>query len=110
MASICASFALKGIFHPFMSGGVTVPSGGYAQAFALEFIISFILMFVVTAVATDTRAVSIIFLFKNSSLLKYELKSEIEDIMIVKGLLKEIEKGEKKTIITLVGCSLVELK
>ena len=61
MASICASFALKGISHPFMSGGVTVPSGGYAQAFALEFIISFILMFVVTAVATDTRAVSIIF-------------------------------------------------
>ncbi|KAI9076022.1 hypothetical protein K1719_042038 [Acacia pycnantha] len=57
MASICAAFALKGMFHPFMSGGVTVPSGGYAQAFALEFIISFILMFVVTAVATDTRAV-----------------------------------------------------
>ncbi|KAJ4951932.1 hypothetical protein NE237_028764 [Protea cynaroides] len=57
MASICAAFALKGIFHPFMSGGVTVPSGGYGQAFALEFIISFNLMFVVTAVATDTRAV-----------------------------------------------------
>jgi aquaporin NIP len=61
MASICAAFALKKIFHPFMSGGVTVPSEGYGhvQAFALEFIISFILMFVVTAVATDTRAVSI---------------------------------------------------
>ncbi|XP_061343274.1 aquaporin NIP6-1 [Gastrolobium bilobum] len=57
LASICAAFALKGIFHPFMSGGVTVPSGGYGQAFALEFIISFNLMFVVTAVATDTRAV-----------------------------------------------------
>ncbi|KAK2425490.1 Aquaporin NIP6-1 [Trifolium repens] len=59
MASICAAFALKKIFHPFMSGGVTVPSEGYGhvQAFALEFIISFILMFVVTAVATDTRAV-----------------------------------------------------
>ncbi|KAI4355814.1 hypothetical protein L6164_004553 [Bauhinia variegata] len=57
LASICAAFALKGIFHPFMGGGVTVPSGGYAQAFALEFIISFNLMFVVTAVATDTRAV-----------------------------------------------------
>nr|CAD1844482.1 unnamed protein product [Ananas comosus var. bracteatus] len=24
-ASICASFALKGIYHPFLSGGVTVP-------------------------------------------------------------------------------------
>ena len=58
MATICSAFALKGIFHPFMNGGVTVPSGGYGQAFALEFIISFNLMFVVTAVATDTRAVS----------------------------------------------------
>ncbi|KAG5235774.1 aquaporin NIP5 [Salix suchowensis] len=46
-ASICASFALKGVFHPFMSGGVTVPS----------FFITFNLLFVVTAVATDTRAV-----------------------------------------------------
>ncbi|XP_021647961.2 aquaporin NIP6-1 [Hevea brasiliensis] len=57
MASVSAAFALKGIFHPIMGGGVTVPSGGYGQAFALEFIISFNLMFVVTAVATDTRAV-----------------------------------------------------
>ncbi|KAJ8755445.1 hypothetical protein K2173_019243 [Erythroxylum novogranatense] len=57
LASLCAAFALKGIFHPTMGGGVTVPSGGYVQAFALEFIISFNLMFVVTAVATDTRAV-----------------------------------------------------
>jgi len=57
LASICASFTLKWVFHPFMSGGVTVPSVGYGLAFALEFIISFNLMFVVTAVATDTRAV-----------------------------------------------------
>lgn len=55
--SICASFALKGVFHPFLSGGVTVPSVNHGQAFALEFIITFILLFVVTAVATDTRAV-----------------------------------------------------
>ncbi|CAK9157444.1 unnamed protein product [Ilex paraguariensis] len=41
MASLCAAFALKGIFHPVMGGGVTVPSGGYGQAFALEFIITF---------------------------------------------------------------------
>lgn len=60
-ASICASFALKAVFHPFMSGGVTVPSVSVGQAFALEFIISFILLFVVTAVATDTRAVSLSF-------------------------------------------------
>uniref|UniRef100_A0A2N9I8Z3 Aquaporin n=1 Tax=Fagus sylvatica TaxID=28930 RepID=A0A2N9I8Z3_FAGSY len=56
-ASICASFALKGVFHPYMSGGVTVPSVSHGQAFALEFIITFNLLFVVTAVATDTRAV-----------------------------------------------------
>lgn len=57
LGSICAAFALKLIFHPFGSGGVTIPSGSYGQAFALEFIITFNLMFVVTAVATDTRAV-----------------------------------------------------
>jgi len=61
LASVSAAFALKAVFHPFMSGGVTVPSVGYGQAFATEFIVSFILMFVVTAVATDTRAVSILF-------------------------------------------------
>lgn len=55
--SICASFALKGAFHPFLHGGVTVPNVSTGQAFALEFIITFQLMFVVTAVATDTRAV-----------------------------------------------------
>ncbi|GAA0176268.1 hypothetical protein Leryth_026071 [Lithospermum erythrorhizon] len=57
MASFCASYLLKLIFHPEMDGGVTVPKVGYGEAFALEFIISFILMFVVTAVSTDTRAV-----------------------------------------------------
>ncbi|KAF8033433.1 hypothetical protein BT93_D2135 [Corymbia citriodora subsp. variegata] len=56
-ASICASFALKGVFHPYMSGGVTLPSVSDGQAFALEFLITFNLLFVVTAVATDTRAV-----------------------------------------------------
>lgn len=60
-ASICASFALKGVFHPFMAGGVTTPSISIAQAFMLEFIITFNLMFVVTAVATDTRAVRLNF-------------------------------------------------
>lgn len=60
MASIIVAFGLKMIFNPMMGGGVTVPSGdNYGQAFALEFIISFNLMFVVTAVATDTRAVSL---------------------------------------------------
>jgi len=59
LGSICASFALKGVFHPFLSGGVTVPDVtiSTAQAFFTEFIITFNLLFVVTAVATDTRAV-----------------------------------------------------
>jgi aquaporin NIP len=56
-ASICASFALKGVFHPYLSGGVTVPSVTTVQAFFIEFIITFNLLFVVTAVATDTKAV-----------------------------------------------------
>lgn len=56
-ASICACYALKVVYHPFKSGGVTLPSDiSVAQAFATEFMITFILLFVVTAVATDTRA------------------------------------------------------
>ncbi|XP_022854702.1 aquaporin NIP6-1-like, partial [Olea europaea var. sylvestris] len=62
MASLTASFLVKGIFNSMMGGGVTAPSGGYAQAFALEFIITFNLMFVLTAVATDTRAVPTFFI------------------------------------------------
>jgi aquaporin NIP len=59
-ASICAAFTLKGVFHPFMSGGVTVPAVSIGQAFALEFIITFTLLFVITAVATDKCAVCIL--------------------------------------------------
>ncbi|WVZ03537.1 hypothetical protein V8G54_024343 [Vigna mungo] len=29
LASVCTAFALKGVYHPSMNGGVTVPSGGY---------------------------------------------------------------------------------
>ncbi|XP_049935541.1 probable aquaporin NIP5-1 isoform X2 [Nymphaea colorata] len=55
-ASISAGFLLKGVYHPFLHGGVTVPSVAYWQAFLLELLISFNLMFVITAVATDNRA------------------------------------------------------
>ncbi|XP_052729831.1 aquaporin NIP6-1-like [Vigna angularis] len=61
LASICAAFALKWVYHPFMSRGVTAPLRSYAPSFALEFIIAFNLMFVVTAVATETRVMSIFF-------------------------------------------------
>ncbi|CAM0958559.1 unnamed protein product [Alopecurus aequalis] len=59
LGSICAGFTLKAAFHPFLSGGVTVPDVtiSTAQAFFIEFIITFNLVFVVTAVATDARAV-----------------------------------------------------
>lgn len=56
-ASLLASFTLKGIFYPFMSSGVTVPSIGTGQAFALEVIVTFSLMLVIIAVATDSKAV-----------------------------------------------------
>ncbi|KAF8028109.1 hypothetical protein BT93_E0881 [Corymbia citriodora subsp. variegata] len=55
--SMCASYVLKGVFHPFANGGVTVPSVNIGQAFALEFLATFMLAFVIVAVATDTRAV-----------------------------------------------------
>ena len=57
LGSISAGFALKAVYDPFMSGGVTVPTISHGYAFAHEFIITFVLMFVVTSVATDTRAV-----------------------------------------------------
>ncbi|XP_074266021.1 putative aquaporin NIP5-1 [Silene latifolia] len=55
--SISAAFLLKAAYHPFMSGGVNVPSVGNGQAFLLEFVATFVLMFVITAVATDSTAV-----------------------------------------------------
>lgn len=44
VALICVAFALKGIFHPFMSCGVTVPTGRYGQAFFFSFFL-FILFY-----------------------------------------------------------------
>nr|CCI55658.1 EaNIP3,1 [Equisetum arvense] len=56
-ASICSSFTLKALFYPYMSGGVTVPSGSHFQAFVTEFVLTIILHFVNTAMGTDKRAV-----------------------------------------------------
>lgn len=75
IASLCAAFALKAVFEPTMSGGVTVPTVALSQAFALEFIISFNLMFVVTAVATDTRAVNFTEQFSYGSILLKNLEN-----------------------------------
>nr|CCI55666.1 EaNIP3,9 [Equisetum arvense] len=56
LASISASFVLKGIFNPHLHGGVTVPSGTMLQAFVTEFVLTTILHFVNTAMGTDTRS------------------------------------------------------
>ena len=87
LASICASYALKGVFHPFLSGGVTVPDVtiSTAQAFFTEFIITFNLLFVVTAVATDTRAVThcqIHFLFVSCPL-RLHSRSSIQKTVVI---------------------------
>lgn len=57
IASISASYVLKLVYHPFLSGGLTVPNVSIPQAFFIEFIITFNLLFVVTAVATDTETI-----------------------------------------------------
>ncbi|CAO2838099.1 unnamed protein product [Amaranthus hypochondriacus] len=57
VGGILASLLLKLGYHPFMSGGGTVPTASFGQAFLLEVVATFFLMFVITAVATDTRAV-----------------------------------------------------
>ncbi|XP_024537097.1 aquaporin NIP6-1-like [Selaginella moellendorffii] len=57
VATICAAFVLKGVYHPDLSGGCTVPVGPIWQNFLFETILTAMMMFVVTAVATDSRAV-----------------------------------------------------
>lgn len=54
--AVCASLAVRFIFGPGTSLGMTVPSGAWQQSFILEFILTFMLMFVIKAVATDDRA------------------------------------------------------
>ncbi|XP_048499855.1 probable aquaporin NIP5-1 [Beta vulgaris subsp. vulgaris] len=57
VGSISASFLVKAAYHPFMFGGVTIPSVSVGQAFLLEFVATFFLMFVIIPVATDATAV-----------------------------------------------------
>lgn len=82
-ASICAAFTLKGVFHPFMSGGVTVPAVSIGQAFALEFIITFTLLFVITAVATDKCAVCILLISYYGKLYLHFLKNYNYNVNII---------------------------
>lgn len=62
IGSTLASGTLRLIFngkHDHFVG--TSPTGSDVQSLVLEFIITFYLMFVISGVATDNRAVSIIF-------------------------------------------------
>jgi glycerol uptake facilitator-like aquaporin len=58
--SICASFVLKAVLHPIAVLGTTTPTGPHWHSLVIEIIVTFNMMFVTLAVATDTRAVSII--------------------------------------------------
>ncbi len=55
--AVLASALLRGIFFRHATGlGVTLPSGPWWEALALEFFLTFLLMFVIMGVATDHRA------------------------------------------------------
>lgn len=66
LGSVAASFVAKALYAgPANLLGptvATVPSVGASQAFWVEFITTFVVLFVVTALATDPKAVMIIFL------------------------------------------------
>ncbi|MCB1034275.1 MAG: MIP family channel protein [Acidobacteria bacterium] len=51
------ALALRALFGPSASLGVTLPAGSAGQSLGLEVLLTAVLMFVITAVATDTRAV-----------------------------------------------------
>lgn len=57
--AISASFTLKVLLHPIKHVGTTSPAGSDLQALIMEIVVTFSMMFVTSAVATDTKAVSI---------------------------------------------------
>ncbi|PKA66643.1 Aquaporin NIP2-2 [Apostasia shenzhenica] len=54
-----SSFILKALLHPIKNLGTTTPAGTPLQALIMEVVVTFCMMFVASAVATDTRAVSV---------------------------------------------------
>ena len=58
--AICASFVLKAVLHPIAVLGCTTPTGPHWHSLIIEIIVTFNMMFVTLAVATDTRAVSVL--------------------------------------------------
>ena len=59
LASILAGFVLRLMFGEVAYMAATIPTGSDMQSFVLETLTTFFLMFVISAVATDTKAVTI---------------------------------------------------
>ncbi len=57
LGGLAAVAFLAALFPGAVAFGVTIPSVGFAPAFAWEVSLTFFLMFVIISVATDTRAV-----------------------------------------------------
>lgn len=63
-----ASFLLRELLQPITNLGTTTPSTTAFQALVMEIVVTFCMMFVTSAVATDTRAVTLIKSIHYSSL------------------------------------------
>lgn len=58
--AISAAFTLRVLLHPVTKNvGTTTPSGSDIQALIMEIVVTFSMMFITSAVATDTKAVTI---------------------------------------------------
>lgn len=63
--AISAAFTLRVLLHPIIKHvGTTTPSGSDVQALIMEIVVTFSMMFITSAVATDTKAVSILSLLQ----------------------------------------------
>lgn len=65
--AMVASFVLRELLHPITDLGTTAPSDTAVKALVMEIVVTFCMMFVTSAVATDTKAVSLLSCFHFSS-------------------------------------------
>lgn len=59
--AMIASFVLRELLHPITNLGTTTPGDTATKALVMEIVVTFCMMFVTSAVATDTKAVSLYF-------------------------------------------------
>lgn len=57
--AMIASFILRELLHHITDLGTTTPSGTPGRSVVMEVVVTFSMMFVTSAVATDTKAVSL---------------------------------------------------